>query len=71
MKTNPTFSLIKGTKDSNSGMTLCPPFASLKKEKSSSFMSNSFNLKETAFFTMVFFPITKTPLLLKISLLIY
>jgi hypothetical protein len=41
---NPTLSLSIGKSDSNSGITLCPPLTSLKKEISSSAVSNSFNL---------------------------
>lgn len=59
MKMKPTFSLINPNKDSNSGITLCPPLTSLKKAKSSSSASNSFNLKVMAFLMMVFFPITR------------
>lgn len=68
---NPTFSLIKGSIDSNSGMGLVPVEDYYKKAKSSSLASNSFILKLIAFFTTVFFPITKCPPFLKISLLIY
>lgn len=67
---NPTFSLIKGRIDSNSGMALVPVAESFKKAKSSSLSSNSLVLKAIAFFTTVFFPITKCPPFLKISLLI-
>lgn len=58
---NPTFSLIKGTKASNSGIALVPVADSFKKAKSSSEESNSLHLNYTAFFTTVFFPITKCP----------
>lgn len=70
-KTNPTFSLMMGKMDSNSGITLCPPLTSLKKAKSSSSLSNSLNLKEMAFLTMVFFPITNSALFSTKVLLIY
>lgn len=58
VKMKPTFSLINPNKDSNSGITLLS-LRSYKKAKSSSSVSNSFNLKETAFLMMVFFPITR------------
>jgi hypothetical protein len=70
VKINPTLFLIKGKNPSNSGITLCPPLTSLKNSKSSSSLSNSFNLNATALFKTVFFPMTKTPLLARIYLLI-